>query len=87
MPALEEFKMWGSQNSMDFDLVYQEVKKYPEDIKRRMAWQTYKYWAYALPFKPMDYFKSLTIPILVANGEKDEMAPGESVYFLQNEFN
>ena len=68
MPALEEFKMWGSQNSMDFDLVYQEVKKSPEDIKRRIAGQTYKYWAYALPFKPMDYFKSLTISILVANG-------------------
>ncbi|MFZ1255335.1 MAG: hypothetical protein WAR77_03240 [Saprospiraceae bacterium] len=86
MPALEEFKMWGNQYNMDFDLVYQEVKKYPENIKLRVAGQTYKYWASALPFKPMDYFKSLTIPILVANGEKDEMAPVESVYFMQNEF-
>lgn len=86
MPALEEFRIWGNQNNIDFDLLYQEVKKHPKSIECRAVGQTYKYWASILPFKPMDYFKSLTIPIFVAIGEQDEMTPVESVHFLQYEF-
>lgn len=87
LPAMEEFRIWGNKNNIDFDLFYQEVKKHPNSIERRAAGQTYKYWASILPFKPMDYFKSISIPIFVAIGEQDEMVPVESVYFLQSEFN
>lgn len=86
MPTLQEFKIWGKQYDMDFDLIYQHVQKYPENIKSRVAGQTYKYWASILPFKPMDYFQSISIPIFVAIGSQDEMTPVESVYYLKNEF-
>ncbi len=85
-PTLEEFKIWGKQYNMDFDLIYKHVRKYPDNIKSRVAGQTYKYWASMLPFKPMDYFKSIEVPIFVAIGEQDEMVPVESVQFLKNEF-
>jgi pimeloyl-ACP methyl ester carboxylesterase len=86
MPALEEFKLWGSRYRIDFDLVNQEAQKYPNSIEQGVAGQSYKYWASILPFKPMEHLKFLTIPIFFAIGEKDESAPVESVYYLQNEF-
>ena len=86
MPTLEEFKIWGKQYNLDFDLIYKHVQKDPDNINSRVAGQTFKYWASMLPFKPMDHFRSITIPIFVAIGEQDEMVPVESVHFLKNEF-
>jgi len=86
MKGIDEFRLWGKNNNIDFDSFYQEVNKYPESIEKRGVGKTYKYWASVLPVEPMDYFKKIDVPILVAIGEKDEMVPIESVNFLADEF-
>ena len=86
MVGIDEFRIWGKKYNIDFDKLYQQVKEHPDSIKRLAVGQTYKYWASVLPVNPMDYLKTITIPILYVVGGEDEMMPVESVYFLQNEF-
>ncbi len=86
MKGIDEFRIWGKNNNVDFDKFYQEMQKYPESIEKRGIGQTYKYWASVLPVDPMDYLKKIDIPILVAIGEKDEKVPIESVNFMADAF-
>ena len=86
MVGIDEFRIWGKKYNIDFDKLYQQVKEHPDSIYRLAVGQTYKYWASVLPVNPMDYLKTITIPILYVVGGEDEMMPVESVYFLQNEF-
>lgn len=86
MVGIDEFRLWGKAYNMDFDRLYQEVKKHPDSIKHRALGQTYKYWASILPVNPMQSLEKLTIPILVTIGANDEMTPIESVNFLHDEF-
>ena len=86
MVGIDEFRLWGKAYNIDFDRLYEEVKKYPDSIKFRAIGQTYKYWASILPVDPMQSLQKLTIPILVAIGVNDEMTPLASVTYLQDEF-
>ncbi|WP_428738790.1 prolyl oligopeptidase family serine peptidase [Sulfurimonas sp.] len=86
MVGLDAFKIWGKQHDIDFDKVYEQVKKDPQNIQKQAYGETYKYWNSVLDVDPMKSLKILEIPIFVATGEKDEMAPVESVYFMQDEF-
>ena len=76
----------GLSHNVHFERLYREVKMYPNSIERQALGQTYKYWASILPIDPMQSLKELTIPILVAIGENDEMTPVESVLYLRTEF-
>ena len=84
--GIDEFRIWGKKHHIDFDRLYQDVKKQPNNIKRKAIGQTYKYWASILPVDPMQSLNKLSIQILAAIGENDDMVPVESVHFLRNEF-
>ena len=86
MVGIDEFRLWGKAHNIDFDRLYQEVKKHPDSITHRALGQTYKYWASMLPVDPMQSLQKLTIPILAAIGAKDEMTPPASVNYLRDEF-
>lgn len=86
MVGIDEFRIWGEKYNIDFDRLYEQVKKNPESIERQAIGQTYKYWASVLPVNPMKSLQKISMPILVAVGGEDEMIPVESVYFMQKEF-
>jgi pimeloyl-ACP methyl ester carboxylesterase len=86
MKGIDEFRLWGKRNGVDFDHFYREVNKYPDSIERKGIGQTYKYWASVLPVDPMESLAALKIPVLAAIGENDEMTPPESVDYLRREF-
>lgn len=86
MVGIEEFRAWGKKQNINFDKVYEQVKKDPDSIEKKILGQTYRYWSSVLPVKPMSSLKKLDIPILAIIGEQDEMVPVESVRFLSSEF-
>lgn len=86
MVGIDEFRVWGKKQNIDFDIVYKQVKQEPDSVKKKILGQTYKYWSSVLPINPMNSLKKLDIPILSIIGERDEMTPIESVSFLGSEF-
>lgn len=86
MVGMDEFRLWGQRHQVDFDAIAEAVKRDPGSIQQRALGQTYKYWASVLPVDPMRSLRRLSIPILVAIGERDEMVPVESVRYLGRRF-
>ena len=86
MLGIEEFRTWGKKQNINFDKVYEQVKKDPDSIEMKILGQTHRYWSSILPVNPMSSLKKLDIPILAIIGEQDEMIPVESVHFLRSEF-
>ena len=87
MKGIDEFRIWGKQNGVDFDKLHQEVKQHPDSISRTSLGHTYKYWASVLSVEPMKYYQKISIPVLAAIGGADEMVPVETVEFMRDEFN
>jgi len=87
MRGLDCFRIWkgGKAQRIDFDQVYQTVSKNPS-TGAFFGQYTYRWWKEMLDMEPMQYLQTIEIPILFAMGEKDDMVPLESLYYLENEF-
>ncbi len=86
MKNSDSFKIVAQKYGMNFEKLYNKVQKDPNNTSKKIFGQTYKYWSSVLSVNPMDYYKHITIPILVASGGYDKNSPVESVYYLQKRF-
>jgi len=86
MKGLDSFRIWGKENGIDFDDVYRQVSQKPSIGEPKKGTFSNRWWKEMLEADPMPHLKSLSIPVLFAMGEKDNMVPVESLYYLQSEF-
>jgi len=82
----KELEISFAEYQINFENVYQEIKKSPEEIKKTFLGHPYRYWSHILFVNPMEFYSKIQIPILLAIGKKDENIPVESARFLQKEF-
>lgn len=82
----EELKRSFAGYEIDFEEVYEEIRKNPEDVNREFLGNPFKYWSHILFVNPMMFYSEISIPILLGIGDKDESVPVESARFLKHEF-
>lgn len=65
---------------------YAAIKADPDNTDKDFFGHPYRYWSSHLFYDPLPTFAELSIPILVAMGEKDDSVPIESGRMLQDYF-
>jgi pimeloyl-ACP methyl ester carboxylesterase len=70
----------------DVDAGWSDIATDPRSLTREWLGSPYRWWADIMDLKPLNDFLTLSIPILVGFGEKDENVPVESALALKAAF-